>query len=91
MLRKGVLGSMEVYVLVRTVTYAQTVMKLLNSRGILCKQAKSPRELGKNGCGYAVIAKNASPELILNSVSDVGLPNFRVYLTADGKSFQQLR
>ncbi len=81
----------EIYVLVRTVTYAVSVARLFQSHGLSCRQVKSPRELGKGGCGYAVAVRNSTPEVVDKIMSGVKLPNFKVYSTVDGKTFEKYR
>lgn len=82
---------MEMYVLVRTLTYAQMLIKSFEREGLHCRQIKSPRELGKNGCGYAVVVRNASPDTVLELVRGRGLPNFKVYSSVNGMEFERLR
>ena len=81
---------MEIYVLVRTLTYAQMVMRILSNAGLSSRQVKSPRGIGKGGCGYAVVLKNASPETVTELTRSTGLPNFKIYMTKDGKNFEKL-
>ena len=75
----------------RTVTYARSVVKLLESRGYSARQVKSPRSIGSGGCGYAVVVKKAQPGDIADCIGGAGLPNFKIYVTSDGKSFDELR
>ncbi|MBR6772762.1 MAG: DUF3343 domain-containing protein [Clostridia bacterium] len=81
---------MEIYVLVRTLTYAQMVMRMFEKEGLSCRQAKSPREIGRGGCGYAVVLKNAPPDTVVDFVRRSGLPNFRIFVTRDGKNFEKI-
>ena len=81
---------MEIYVLVRTLTYARMVMGMFDREGLSCRQVKSPRGIGKGGCGYAVVLKNASPETVIGVTRRSGLPNFKIFLTRDGKNFEKI-
>ncbi|MGN1451482.1 MAG: DUF3343 domain-containing protein [Eubacteriales bacterium] len=81
----------EFYILVRTATYAQSVIRLLNGKGIKSRQAKSPVEINRNGCGYAVAVKNSDPESLTSAMEQSGLPNFKIYSTSDGRTFHQIR
>lgn len=81
---------LEIYVLVRTLTYAQMVVRMFGQEGFSCRQVKSPREIGKGGCGYAVVLKNASPETVAAVTRRSGLPNFRIFITRDGKNFEKI-
>ena len=75
----------------RTVTYARSVVKLLESRGYSARQVKSPRAIGKGGCGYAVSVKKAVPGDVAACVEGVGLPMFKIFVTSDGKDFEELK
>lgn len=81
----------EFYILVRTATYAQSVIGLLYGKGIKAKQVKSPMEISRNGCGYAVAVKNSDKERLTAVMEQSGLPNFKIYSTSDGRNFHQIR
>ncbi len=81
----------EFYILVRTATYAQSVIRLLSGKGIKSRQVKSPVEISRNGCGYAVAVKNSDPERLTAAMEQSGLPNFKIYSTSDGRNFHQIR
>lgn len=81
----------EFYILVRTATYAQSVIGLLYGKGIKAKQVKSPMEISRNGCGYAVVVKNSDKERLTAVMEQSGLPNFKIYSTSDGRNFHQIR
>ncbi len=84
-------SSLEYYILVKTATYARAVLRILTGAGIKARQVKSPRELSRGGCAYAVAARSADAGTLLRVTAEAGLARFRVYVTADGKTFSQLR
>ena len=51
----GTNGAAGCYVLVRSVTYAQSLMRALRTRGIRSRMVRSPKSLSENGCAQAVL------------------------------------
>ena len=44
----------QYFILVRTVTYAQRMEKVLTRAGVRCQIFRAPRELTESGCAYTV-------------------------------------
>lgn len=78
------------YILVRSSTYASKVSKILAAEGYKTKCIKSPSRLNVGGCGHAVIVKNGNISRIIELISSAGMPDFKIFLTPDGKSFKEV-
>lgn len=79
----------DCYIAVRSVTYAQKLIRLLGAHGIRARQTKSPKEITGGGCGHAVFVKNGNPARLRVILDESGLPPFRIFLTTDKESFQE--
>lgn len=77
------------YIAVRSVTYAQKLIRLLGTHGIRARQTKSPKEITGEGCGHAVLVKNGDPATLRAILDGSGLPPFRIFLTDDSKVFRE--
>ena len=67
----GTNGAAGCYVLVRSVTYAQSLMRALRTRGIRSRMVRSPKSLSENGCAQAVLIRESSPGVILSAIPDL--------------------
>ncbi|MBR5520024.1 MAG: DUF3343 domain-containing protein [Clostridia bacterium] len=79
----------DCYIAVRSVTYAQKLMRLLNAQGIHARMTKSPKEISTGGCGHAVWVKNADPAQLRAMITTSGMPMFRIFLTTDQENFRE--
>lgn len=84
----GTNGAAGCYVLVRSVTYAQSLMRALRTRGIRPRMVRSPKSLSENGCAQAVLIRESSPGVILSVMAEAGIPRFRIYTTENGSDFR---
>lgn len=78
------------YILVRSPTYASKVSKILADDGIRPKCVKSPAVLNTGGCGHAVVVRGANISRVIDLLSNVGMPAFRIFQTPDGKEFNEV-
>ena len=79
----------DCYIAVRSVTYAQKLMRLLDAHGIRARMTKSPKEISTGGCGHAVWVKNADPAWLRSIIAMSGMPQFRIFLTTDRENFRE--
>ncbi|MBQ4048973.1 MAG: DUF3343 domain-containing protein [Clostridia bacterium] len=79
----------DCYIAVRSVTYAQKLIRLLGTHGIRARQTKSPKELTGGGCGHAVLVKDGDPIRLRAILDGSGLPPFRIFLTNDKVNFRE--
>lgn len=85
----GESGTIDCYILARSVTYAQKLMRVLQSRGIKARMTKSPKSISNAGCGHAVVVRNGNIDEILSYIVGAGMPPFRMFTTEDGISFSE--
>jgi hypothetical protein len=78
------------YILVRSATYAAKVSRTLSAEGYKTKCVKSPAILNSGGCGHAVVTKDENISRIIELIADAGMPEFKIYMTPDGKSFKEV-
>jgi hypothetical protein len=78
------------YILVRSSTYASKVSKILIAAGYKTKCVKSPSKLNVGGCGHAVVVKDGNISHIIALISSAGMPDFKIYMTPDGKAFKEI-
>ena len=79
----------ECYIAVRSVTYAQKLVRVLQVYGIRAKATKSPKEIGANGCGHAVYVKNGDPQKLRILIETEDFPMFRIYTTTDHVNYRE--
>ncbi len=72
-------------ILVRSVTYAQAVMRALRSAGVYGQVQRAPRSISDRGCGYAVAVRD--PVAAMRALFATRLPTFRMYQTHDGVNY----
>lgn len=85
----GTNGAAGCYVLTRSVTYAQALLRILRSRGMQARMVRSPGSITENGCAHAVLVRQATPNAILRAMSEAGMPRFRLYTTENGTDFRE--
>ena len=81
--------SVEHYIIVRSVTYAQTVLRILRANGLRAWIGKSPVQLSDAGCGHAVRVPGGNARDLRRILETAGLPRFRIYSAADGTDFRE--
>lgn len=85
----GANGTTDCYILAKSVTYAQRLMRVLQAQGIRARMTKSPKSISNAGCGHAVVVRNGNVNEILSYIVGAGLPPFRIFTTEDGTIFQE--
>ena len=78
------------YILVRSTTYASKVSRVLADNGIRTRCVKSPASLSTGGCGHAVVTRGGDISRVIELISEMGMPAFRIFQTADGKDFNEV-
>lgn len=85
----GANGEIDCYILARSVTYAQRLMRVLQAQGMKARMTKSPKSISNTGCGHAVVVRNGNVDEILSYIVGAGLPPFRMFTTEDGTIFKE--
>ena len=80
----GANGTTDCYILAKSVTYAQRLMR------VRARMTKSPKSIFNAGCGHAVVVRNGNVDEILSYIVGAGLPPFRIFTTEDGTIFQEI-
>lgn len=85
----GTNGAAGCYVLTKSVTYAQALLRVLRARGMQARMIRTPRSITENGCAHAVLVRRTTPDAILRAMSEAGMPRFRLYTTENGTDFRE--
>ena len=76
---------MDVFLILRSITYAQRGKEVLTGRRITARITRLPMELGENGCGYALRIDRCELEKTLEALCSGGITVLRAYTcTAEG-------
>lgn len=74
----------------RSLTYAQRTGKILERHGLKAAVVRTPPELSRRGCGYAVKLKRGSVSLAINVLENAGLMPEKVFLLNNDGSFEEV-
>ena len=69
----------EVYIVFRSITFAQRGQGSLNRRGIVAHLGRSPGKLAKNGCAYALRLRLSDAKRAVRTLEQDGIPYSAVY------------
>ena len=70
-------------VVVKTITNAQKIKKILETHGYEAHIIRSPREISPGGCGYALSINQNKMSDILMLLKNQGSPDYKVYVYFD--------
>jgi hypothetical protein len=79
-----------VYLVLRSITYAQRGKNWLTGRGISSHVMRLPISLGKNGCGYCLRIGRCDLERALDWLETGSIPVIRVY-GADHEGYWEIK
>ena len=77
---------MEVYLTCRSLTYAQSVSRALGAVSIRNMIVRTPQNMSREGCGYAVRIGNST----LEALDARYLPPRRIYRARPGGGFEEV-
>lgn len=81
---------MEVYLTCRSLTYAQSVSRALGAVSIRNMIVRTPQNMSREGCGYAVRVGNSSLDAALEALDARYLPPRRIYRARPGGGFEEV-
>jgi hypothetical protein len=70
---------MDVFLVLRSITYAQRGKEVLVGRRITARITRLPMELGENGCGYALRIDGCDYKRALQALAGGGVTVLRAY------------
>ncbi len=78
------------YLTCRSLTYAQKVSKALTAARLRNILIRTPQNMSREGCGYAVRVSSAVLSDALNTLAVSGLPPKRVYRVTPAGAYEEV-
>lgn len=78
------------YLTCRSLTYAQRVSRALTAAGIQNIIIRTPQNMSREGCGYAVRISGRALSGAMSTLAAVQLPPKRVYRPLAGGGFEEV-
>lgn len=75
----------EIYLVFRSITYAQRGQSVLNRRGIPSNLGRSPAQISKNGCAYALRLRFSDAKRAAWVLEDERVPFSSIYRYRNGQ------
>jgi len=79
------------YIICRSLTYAQRTAAALERAGISARILRSPKVVASEGCSHSVKIPQRKLTDALRILSREDLTPKRIYVTADGEHFQEVK